>query len=72
MKYIVDRIVNGIAVLETEGSFVEVEITLLPVDVKEGSVLRKENGCFFVDSDSEAERRKRLFLLQQKLKNKKL
>ncbi len=70
MKYIVDRIENGIAVLETEDGFIEIEIALLPDNVREGSVLRKDDDRFFIDTDSEAERRNRLFMLQQELKNK--
>ena len=71
MKYTIDRITDGIAVLEDEnGDLLSISAALLPENIREGSVLKEEDGEFIPDENEESERRKKLFALQNKLKNK--
>ncbi len=68
---IVDRIENGIAVLEKEDlSHIEISINELDFDIKEGSVLGFENGKYTENLDEEAKRRQRMLLLQRKVYKK--
>jgi hypothetical protein len=70
-KLIVDRIVGDIAVLEKEDrSHIEASLSEIGFDIKEGSVLLFDGEKYTADEDSEAARRKKLFEMQQKLKNR--
>ena len=70
-KLIVDRIVGDIAVLEKEDrSHIEVTLAEIDVDIKEGSILLFDGSRYTADEDSEAQRRKKIFEMQQKLKNR--
>ena len=70
-KLIVDRIVGDIAVLEKEDrSHVEVPLSEIAVLIKEGSVLLFDGVAYTADEDSEALRRKKIFEMQQKLRNR--
>ena len=70
-KLIVDRIVGEIAVLEKEDrSHVEVPLSEIAALIKEGSVLLFDDVAYTADEDSEALRRKKIFEMQQKLKNR--
>ena len=70
-KLIVDRIVGDIAVLEKEDrSHIEASLADIGFDIKEGSILLFDGSVYIADEDSEATRRKRIFEMQQKLKNK--
>lgn len=70
-KLIVDRIVGDIAVLEKEDrSHVEAPLTEIGIDIKEGSVLLFDGDVYTADEESEALRRKKIFEMQQKLKNR--
>ena len=70
-KLIVDRIVGEIAVLEKEDrSHIEVPLSEIAVRIKEGSVLLFDGAGYTADEDSEALRRKKIFEMQQKLKNR--
>lgn len=70
-KLIVDRIVGDIAVLEKEDrSHIEVSLSEISTPIKEGSVLLFDGSVYTADEDSEAARRKRIFEMQQKLKNR--
>ena len=70
-KLIVDRIVGGIAVLEKEDrSHIEVSLAEIGFDIKEGSILLFDGCKYTADEESEDARRKRLFEMQQKLKNR--
>ena len=70
-KLIVDRIVDNIAVLEKEdGSHIEVPVTEIGVEIKEGSVLLFDGIGYLADDKSETERRKKLFEMQERLKKK--
>lgn len=67
--YSVSRIENDIAVLEfPDGSFNEVDISLLPDDVKEGNILKlDDNNIFIHDFNEENRRKQRLLDLQSKI-----
>ena len=70
-KLIVDRIIGDIAVLEKEDrSYIEVSLSEIALDIKEGSVLLFDGSVYTADVDSEAARRKRIFEMQQKLKSR--
>ena len=48
MKYIIDRLEEGLAICETElRKRISVPVSHLPKEVKEGDVLREEEGRFF-------------------------
>lgn len=67
--YSVSRIEKNIAVLEfPDGTFNEVEITLLPIDVKEGNILVKtDENKYIHDFNEENLRKNRLLDLQNKI-----
>lgn len=65
---IVDRIEEGIAVLEADGAIIQVPLNELPAGVREGSVLVRVSAGYQLDSRSEqklrtelAEKRRRIF-----------
>lgn len=59
---IVDRIENGIAVIEgDDGAFFQLPASQLPDGVREGSVLRRTQDGFALDSEAERERRHMLY-----------
>lgn len=60
--YIVDRIEDGIAIMEDikNKSMIEIDISLLPEEVKESSVLEYCNGKYLINNDYENDRRRRL------------
>ena len=70
MKYAVDRIGGNIAVLIGEDeSKLCVAVSCLPEGSREGSVLyHLPNGAFTAAPEEEHTRRKRLFVLQQRLR----
>jgi len=71
MKYIVDTISDGYAVLETENkNNLTVKESDLPVGTREGSILISDNGKFVLDKYSEDARRKKLFAMKQKIMNR--
>lgn len=69
MKLIVDRIEDGIAVCEKEDlTRVEISASDLPENCREGSALRVlEDGKIILDTETENERRKKLFNLTKML-----
>lgn len=70
-KLIVDHIVGNIAVLEKEDrSHIEVALSEIAADIKEGSILLFDGSVYTADEADEAARRKRIFEMQQKLKNR--
>ena len=70
-KLIVDRIVGDIAVLEKEDrSHIEVEVYLIGLQIKEGSVLLFDGEKYTPDINEEEARRKKIFEMQQRLKHK--
>lgn len=66
MKYSVDKIENGIAILENieNNDLEEVLVSLLPSETKEKSILKKINSQFILDNEEEVKRTK---LIQDKL-----
>ena len=59
MKYIIDRLEEGLAICETElRKCISVPVSHLPKEVKEGDVLREEEGRFFLDSEETDKRRR--------------
>ncbi len=71
MKLTVDRIVEGIAVVENEDmNHFEISLSDLPQGVKEGTVLFFDGTNYLIDIDEEAERRRRISEKQKLLFNK--
>lgn len=72
MRLTVDRIVEGIAVLEKDDlSHTEVSVYLLPDGTKEGSVLAFDGNTYTLDADAEAEARARIINKQRSIFRKK-
>ncbi len=70
-KLTVDRIIGDVAVLEKEDkSHIEVPVSEIGLDIKEGSVLLFDGVRYSADKVSEEERRRKLFLMQERLKKK--
>lgn len=68
MIYYVDRFEDDIAVLESNGTTVNIPRVQLPPDAKEGSALEKQDdGTYLLDEDTAVRRRKELFDLQNSL-----
>lgn len=68
MKLTVDRIVEGVAVLEKEDmTRTEIEASLLPEGVREGSVLSFDGVNYTLDLSEEEARRKRILEKQRML-----
>ena len=67
--YSVSRIEDGVVVLEfPDRTYNQVDINLLPTDVKEGNILVKtENNTYIHDFDEENTRKQRLLDLQSKI-----
>ena len=67
-QWIVDRIVDGIAMLECcDESFVQIPATELPKKTREGSVLVRYMDAWQLDLQAEAERRAKLKQLQDSI-----
>lgn len=72
MKYTVDRIEGGYAVCEDENEkTVNFELILLPEGIKEGDIIEKTDDRFVICTDETAERRKKMFNLQNSIFTKK-
>ena len=70
-KLIVDRIVGDIAVLEKEDrNHIEVSVAEIGLNIKEGSILAFDGKTYSLDEVAEADRRRRIMQLQEKLKNR--
>ena len=60
-RYVVDRIEGSVAVLGgDDGSKADVDASVLPDGVREGSSLVLDGGAWSVDEADEAERRERI------------
>ena len=67
----VDRFEGDLAVLvDEDGNAHNVARTLLPAQVKVGTMLRKMNGEYLLDDTAERTRREQILQLQQKLRGK--
>jgi len=62
MAWVIDRIEEGIAVLENTDSreILELPRTDLPKGCREGHVLKKEGDCFYADPEGTANRVKNI------------
>jgi len=71
MMLTVDRIEEGIAVLEKEDmTYIRVKLYELPEGTKEGSVLNFDGAEYTLDAEEEERRRKRMLELQSRLYKK--
>ena len=70
MKYVVDRIIENIVVLENIESreMIEVSIELVPEGVKDGSILIFSEGLYQFDIDEETSRRESIREKMERLK----
>ncbi len=70
-KLIVDRIEEGIAVLEKEdGTYIKMNATDFSFDIREGNILTFDGGKYSLIKDEEEERRSKILALQSKLLQK--
>ena len=61
MKYIIDRLEEGLAICETEArERITVPVSHLPENVKEGDVLQAQDGLFSLDTEETDKRRKEM------------
>ena len=68
MKLTVDRITEGIAVLEKEDmTHLEVSVDKLPCGVKEGNVLVFDGSTYRVDANAQAEAKARIINKQRSI-----
>ena len=72
MKYSIDRIEENIAVLENieTKEIIEVDISLLPDNIKETNIVIYENNEYELDENTEETRKKDLLSRFNKLKKK--
>lgn len=57
-KFTIDRIEEGMAVLECEnGDMVNLDVSTLPKNIREGDILEFADGSYFLD-DEETKKRK--------------
>lgn len=72
MRLTVDRITEGIAVLEKEDmSHIQVAVELLPLGVKEGNILDFDGKGYHIDADAESVARERIINKQRSIFKKK-
>lgn len=71
MKWIIDRFEENIVILENEETKQkkEVEKSILPLEIKEGSILIEHNHTYFLDVDSERKKRKEIEEKFKRLRN---
>ena len=68
MRLIIDRVEGDFAVCETEDmSVINIPTAEIPFDVKEGNVLIFQNGKYIIDEEYEADRRAKIFALQDSI-----
>lgn len=67
MKYALDRIEEDIAILENieTGELIKISIFNLPQNIHEGTILKKENNTYLIDTKEEEKRRRKI---QEKFK----
>lgn len=72
MKYYIDRIEEGLAVMDSDdGERMTVPVEKLPHGIRDGSVvIRMSDGTFVRDEAEEAERRKTMSSRFERLKNR--
>lgn len=57
---VIDRIENGYAVIENEGIMLDIPLSQLPDNIREGDVLTYADGEYIVDSKASEERREEI------------
>ena len=68
---IIDRIENGIAVIENDdGSHFEMKCGQLPMSIREGDVIKSENGRYVIDYEMTQKCRDEIRNLQKKIQEK--
>lgn len=67
---VIDRIENGYAVIENEGIMLDIPLSQLPDNIREGDVLNFENGIYFRDELAAAEQREKISARLENLFNK--
>lgn len=72
MKYSIDRIEDKIAIIEDiiTGEKKEINIALLPVNIKEGNIIKERNNVYIRDIETEKTRRTNLIYKFNSLKKK--
>jgi hypothetical protein len=60
MCWIIDRFEGDIAVVESRNETIYVNKSLLPEGIREGSLLVKTNGNFYLSEEKTAERRRKM------------
>ena len=72
MKYSIDRIEGDIVVLENidNNEIIEVDINLLPKEIKEGTILIKHDDDYMIDIAEETKRKNDIINRFQRLKKK--
>lgn len=70
MKYSIDRIEGNIAILEDINTKekIELDISLLPNNIKEGNILLLKDNIYIIDETEEDLKRKRIMEKFNKLK----
>ena len=67
---VIDRFEDNIAVIETDGGFIEIERSRLPEDVREGDIVTETDGIWIVDITATQQRRKNIRVLMKRLMKK--
>ena len=67
---VIDRFEDNIAVIETDGGFIEIERSRLPEDVREGDIVTETDGIWIVDITATQQRRKNIRELMKRLMKK--
>ncbi|MDE6034958.1 MAG: DUF3006 domain-containing protein [Ruminococcus sp.] len=67
---VIDRLEDNIAVIETDGGFIEIERSRLPEDVREGDVVTETDGKWLADVTATEQRRKNIRELMKRLMKK--
>ncbi|MBR5513791.1 MAG: DUF3006 domain-containing protein [Ruminococcus sp.] len=57
---VIDRIEGDFAVVENEGIMLDIPLSQLPCDVKEGDIITFSNGVYIVDNKSAQEQREEI------------
>lgn len=66
MKYSIEKVENNIAVCENDGGeILNMELSRLPADIREGDVIIQTESGFVVDCDETQKRRRKMAELQK-------
>lgn len=67
---VIDRIEGRFALVENFGEMIDIPLCQLPENVREGDILKIENGEYIVDNTSAIERKEKLFSRLENILNK--